>query len=240
MDASKASKAEKLVNRLGEKFTRNKIDHRVIGRCVIVLEPIPIMTLVDAGNMDKKQLFIINAGLSSNVRGVFVFGTNEDTEALKRNREFLALCEERWAAHVNHKFEDDHAWESKISQKARDWLIHGEHGSSSWAIFSMLPSGAGLAVRNSIDAPRDIADFRRCKLLSEAFQDEFNAARELLADMSEDWAYVMDRWDFYASNIDRIEQSSLSDEEKNEEMRVIGVEFRSGLRSNSQSRRMAP
>jgi hypothetical protein len=196
--------------------------------------------LAEVGKMDKSERFVVNAGLSSNVRGVVVFGTSEDTDALRQNDEFLALCEERWAAHVNHKFKDDHAWESKISQKARDWLIHGEHGSSSWAIFSLLPSGAGLADRNSIDAPRDIADFRRCKLLSEAFQDEFNAARELLADMSEDWAYVMDQWDFYASNIDRIEQSSLSDEEKNEEMRVIGVEFRSGLRSNSQSRRMAP
>lgn len=79
-----------------------------------------------------------------------------------------------------------------IPDTAIAWLRHGERGISSEAIFAHL---TGVPVGNmGMSPPYDASDLRRCRLLLAAVP-EFAARIDEMAQVSPQWARLVERWD---------------------------------------------
>lgn len=83
---------------------------------------------------------------------------------------------------------------------AADWLRTGERGISSEAIFSHL-SGIPVSGRWGLRAPQDPSDLRRCRLLLEAVP-AFRAELHRMAEVSEEWTALVERWDELCATMD--------------------------------------
>ncbi|OGB61449.1 MAG: hypothetical protein A2Y94_13805 [Caldithrix sp. RBG_13_44_9] len=81
-----------------------------------------------------------------------------------------------------------------ISKAANDWLLNGERGISSEAIFSHLTGINILGGRWFSDHPSDPSDFRRCQLLLEAVP-EFKIRFPEMATRSKVWEFLVQKWD---------------------------------------------
>jgi len=81
----------------------------------------------------------------------------------------------------------------EISKKAQDWLLFGEHGASSEAIFTKL---TGMPFNNS--HPSDPSDFRRCMLLLKQVPELKSHLNEM-AKVSPAWDALVEHWDEIAS-----------------------------------------
>lgn len=84
---------------------------------------------------------------------------------------------------------------------AAEWLRTGERGISSEAIFSHL-TGIPVSGRWGLRAPQDPSDLRRCRLLLEAVP-AFAAELHRMAEVSEEWAAIVARWDGLCTTMDR-------------------------------------
>lgn len=83
---------------------------------------------------------------------------------------------------------------------AADWLRTGERGISSEAIFSHL---TGIPVCGGrLQPPADPDDLCRCRLLLEAVP-AFRTDLHRMAEVSEEWAALVDRWDELCATMDR-------------------------------------
>lgn len=72
------------------------------------------------------------------------------------------------------------------------WIQNGEHGMSSKTIFNLL--GALRISNESMCAPADPDDFRRCYLLIKAVP-QFKPKLHLLKSLGEPWPAIVDNWD---------------------------------------------
>src|SRR3546814_9427646 len=80
---------------------------------------------------------------------------------------------------------------TSVSEAAARWLVQGERGLSSMAIFSHLTGYPG----NKQNHPRDPDDLRRCRKLLEQVP-EFRSPRfDLMANVSEIWSGFVTQWD---------------------------------------------
>lgn len=79
-----------------------------------------------------------------------------------------------------------------LSHAAVEWLIHGEHGLSSEAIFHHLLLGCHGVDRYHY--PHDPDDFRRCELLLRAVP-ELRPLLPRMAGVGPEWAALVSRWD---------------------------------------------
>jgi len=84
---------------------------------------------------------------------------------------------------------------------ASDWLRTGERGISSEAIFSHL-TGIPVCGHWGLRPPADPDDLRRCRLLLEAVP-AFAAELHRMAEVSEEWAALVERWDKICATMDR-------------------------------------
>lgn len=90
---------------------------------------------------------------------------------------------------------------SSLPAGAADWLRSGERGISSEAIFSHL-TGIPVSGRWGLQPPSDPDDLRRCRLLLEAVP-AFAAELHRMAEVSEEWAALVARWDELCATMDR-------------------------------------
>jgi hypothetical protein len=75
------------------------------------------------------------------------------------------------------------------TEAAAEWFATGERGSSSDAMFYRL-AGVGRA---SVDAPSDVDDLRRCRLLLEQVP-ELRSRLPDMADVSDEWSRLVSHW----------------------------------------------
>lgn len=80
-----------------------------------------------------------------------------------------------------------------IMQRERFWLEHGEHGSSSKAMFKRLACYPNN-VEAGVDHPYDPSDFRRCHALLEMIP-EWRGELERMAELSPVWRKLVENWE---------------------------------------------
>jgi len=91
----------------------------------------------------------------------------------------------------------------ELSDAAIEWLVNGEHGVSSMAMFNWLAFGKRRTVGNwHVDFPHDPDDFRRCQLLLRAVP-EFQQRRAYVAGLGSVWAAFSMRWDEIAALLEQ-------------------------------------
>jgi hypothetical protein len=79
------------------------------------------------------------------------------------------------------------------TSQAITWHLSGEHGISSEAIYDRLTYGV-TSSRWHGNYPLDPSDFRRCELLLRQVPD-FRMRFHEMADVSPEWASLVERWD---------------------------------------------
>lgn len=98
-------------------------------------------------------------------------------------------CPKTWTEPTNEGPES-----KPIEENERWWLMHGEHGLSSKAMFNHLTRATYTNLSNSEIHPCDPSDFRRCYLLLKAVPQYKPRLKELKA-LSPVWSNLVDNWE---------------------------------------------
>ncbi len=91
-----------------------------------------------------------------------------------------------------------------LSPAAIEWLKHGERGLSSEAIFSHL---SGIPLGRYGSPPADVGDYKRCRKLL-AMVPEFASRFGEMANVSVEWALLVEHWDAIGALVDRGNQAA--------------------------------
>lgn len=86
---------------------------------------------------------------------------------------------------------------ARLSPDAVEWLVHGEHGLSSEAIFHFLFLGEGAdryGWSNEYNHPHDPDDFQRCEKLLRAVP-ELRPRMKFMASLGPVWRELVIHWD---------------------------------------------
>ena len=87
-----------------------------------------------------------------------------------------------------------------LSRDAAAWLVNGERGMSSEAIFTKL-TGISLRDGSATGHPHDPDDLRRCRMLLISVY-EFEGRIGEMAEVSKPWAALVARWDELCATMD--------------------------------------
>jgi hypothetical protein len=100
-----------------------------------------------------------------------------------------ASCEKTWTEPTN-----DGPESKSIEENERWWLMHGEHGLSSKAMFNFFTISNQAVLSDYSAHPRDPSDFRRCYLLLKAVP-QYKERLERLKILSPVWSNLVDNWE---------------------------------------------
>lgn len=151
---------------------------KILG-CDVIFGGMPVD---DFAALMKKmpQKAILDDQAAHHLGATFVAGMPEDTKKL------LALppCEA-----IQNQVA--YAKQSGLSEQAADWLLRGEQGASSKAMFSVL---AGFSIGDKFAYPLDPSDLRRCRLLLDGVPELVPRIGEM-SKVNREWAALIARWD---------------------------------------------
>lgn len=158
-----------------------KNNHRIVEKhgCTIVYGSLPIRELSRLLDGDPDRL--VSSKLATQLGAAMVIGAEADLEALARDPSTLAASRATVKA-----MRGDYP----LSPEAIRWLEQGERGLSSESMFRRFTGFPALKAGNY---PRDMSDFRRCRLLLE-WVPEFQSQLSSMATVSPEWERLVEAW----------------------------------------------
>lgn len=154
------------------------------GTIVLHYGPMGISTMGDIQKLMPKGA-VIDTNLARMAGASFAFGAPATLDALRAKLVADALATVQ-ATHPT------------LAADAQRWLAVGEQGTSSLTLFSHL---AGLPLPKDRAEPRDLDDFRRCRVMLEEVPS-LRSALARAADLSPAWGRLAHNWDALCASID--------------------------------------
>lgn len=154
--------------------------------CRIITGPVPVTDLIPLMTGPDSEDWLTDLNLGPKLGATMVFGTRENLDRLAASEEIVKRVWQR-AVGIKQQIESEGG---VVPESALEWLVDGERGRSSDAVFAYLTNAKSMA---STAHPHDAHDFRRCRLLLDRvpeFRDSFLQVRYL----SPAWAKITKNW----------------------------------------------
>lgn len=154
--------------------------------CRIVTGPVPIPDLMAIMAEPEGEEWLTDLNLGNKLGATMVLGTKECLDRLAGSEEIQARITGR-ALGIRQQIESEGG---VVPQAAFDWLVIGERGKSSDALFAFFTQATSMASRSH---PHDTYDLRRCRLLLDCVP-EFRDRLSSVASLSPAWAGIVNVW----------------------------------------------
>lgn len=154
--------------------------------CRIITGPVPITDLIPLMAGPEDEVWLTDLNLGPKLGATMVLGTRANLDRLALSEGIIERVTQR-AVGIKQQIESEGG---VVPQSALEWLVDGERGRSSDAVFAFLTHAKTMA---STAHPRDAHDFRRCRLLLDRVP-EFRGAFPLVKYLSPTWARITINW----------------------------------------------
>lgn len=154
--------------------------------CRIITGPVPISDLFPLMTGPDDEVWLTDLNLGPKLGATMVLGTRENLDSLALSEGIIERVIQR-AVGIKRQIESEGG---VVPQSALEWLVDGERGRSSDAVFAFLTHAKSMA---STAHPHDAHDFRRCRLLLDRVP-EFRGAFAGVKYLSPTWARIAKNW----------------------------------------------
>lgn len=154
--------------------------------CRIITGPVPIQDLITLMTGPEDEVWLTDLNLGPKLGATMVLGTRDNLDRLAVSEGIIERVTQR-AIETKRQIESEGG---VVPHSALEWLVDGERGRSSEAVFAHLTHAKSMATTAH---PHDAHDFRRCRLLLDRvpeFRDSFLQVRYL----SPAWAKITKNW----------------------------------------------
>lgn len=154
--------------------------------CRIITGPVPITDLIPLMAGPEDEVWLTDLNLGPKLGATMVLGTRENLDRLALSEGIIERVTQR-AVSIKRQIESEGGL---VPKSALEWLVDGERGRSSDAVFACLTYAKSMA---STAHPHDAHDFRRCRLLLDRVP-EFRGAFPMVKCISPAWARITKNW----------------------------------------------
>jgi len=157
------------------------------GFVILHFGPMPLSAMQQMSKMTAEDA-VMDTNVARLAGASFAVGPREALDSLK----------ERLVPAAIQQAKEEHP---DLEPDALSWLVRGERGLSSDAIFSHLTDTPVSKPHEASAYPRDPDDLRRCRLLLEAVPS-LQGQMSRMAALSPIWARLVDQWDALCAQMD--------------------------------------
>lgn len=154
--------------------------------CRIITGPVPAMDLILLLTGPDDEVWLTDLNLGPKLGATMVLGTRENLDRLALSEGIIERVTQRALA-IKQQIESEGG---VVPQSALEWLVDGERGRSSDAVFAFLTDAKSMA---STAHPYDAHDFRRCRLLLDRVP-ELRGKFPMVKYLSPAWARITKNW----------------------------------------------